>query len=243
MPVIARDLGSVYLTFSYGASDDDILGHKASYEDWDNWPEDAPTNIVYAGGGDDFVITGFGNDIAFGGGGNDVLIGHGTGGPTPSAGLAIADRDEHDYLDGGSGNDVLYAGGGVDILIGGDGDDELHGDGEEDVLFAGAGNDVLIGGGEADRLYGGEGADIFVTALAANTPDASYPGEAPDIVMDFQPGTDKLDLSGYGVAAGGATVTQTDDGVTVSFDFYDNIISVELRGISALQQGDILYYG
>lgn len=242
MPVITRNFGSVALTLAYGDTDDQILGYRASLQDWGNtWPENAPSNIIYAGDGNDTVRTGFGNDIAFGGAGNDILIGYGTGGPTPSAALAIADRVESDYLNGGPGNDALHGGGGRDTLIGGTGNDELHGGRGADLLYGGAGDDTLIGGGDSDWLWGGAGADTFVYGLAPSTPDASYPGEPADIIMDFQPGTDKLDLRGYGATDDNTTLTPTAMGLTVSIDFLGTPIGIELRGVSALQAGDIIY--
>ncbi|MCB5408458.1 calcium-binding protein [Pseudogemmobacter faecipullorum] len=79
---------------------------------------------------------------------------------------------------------------------GGEGADRLNGTALDDLLTGGAGNDTLSGGegsdvltdgpGE-DRLTGGGGADLFV--LSAD-------GMA-DVITDFQPGLDRLDLTGW----------------------------------------------
>jgi Ca2+-binding RTX toxin-like protein len=70
-----------------------------------------------------------------------------------------------------------------DILIGADGADHLT---------AGAGNDILMDGAGQDHLQGGEGADLFIFA----------PDDAKDVITDFQPGQDQIDLSAYGTAGG-----------------------------------------
>lgn len=73
-------------------------------------------------------------------------------------------------------------------LAGSAGSDMLWGDAAADQITGGAGDDVLIDGAGADTLTGGTGADIFV--LSAD-------GEL-DRVLDFTPGQDRLDLSGWG---------------------------------------------
>jgi Ca2+-binding RTX toxin-like protein len=77
--------------------------------------------------------------------------------------------------------------GGADNLMGGALDDILAGGAGDDTLSGGAGHDILLDGPGSDRMTGGPGADIFV--LAAD-------GVA-DVITDFQPGTDRLDLSGW----------------------------------------------
>jgi|GEM_PF-2734217 len=100
-----------------------------------------------------------------------------------------------DVLTGGSGNDTISAGTGADALAGGIGNDSLDG---------GAGNDTINGGPGSDTLTGGTGADHFILAI----------GEAAgDTITDFLPGTDRLDLTGFGKPSGGASfvkLTTTD---------------------------------
>lgn len=82
-------------------------------------------------------------------------------------------------LQGGIGNDTFTGGVGNDLISGGEGDDRL---------FGGAGNDILMDGAGSDQMTGGAGADIFVMA-----------GDGiPDLVIDFQVGIDRLDLSDWG---------------------------------------------
>jgi Ca2+-binding RTX toxin-like protein len=57
-------------------------------------------------------------------------------------------------------------------------------------IFGGAGADILRGGTLGDRLTGGEGADIFRFGSLAESN-----AFAIDLIEDFRPGTDRIDLS------------------------------------------------
>jgi Ca2+-binding RTX toxin-like protein len=70
------------------------------------------------------------------------------------------------------------------------GNDTLNGGAGADTLIGGAGNDTLIGGSGADILTGGLDADRFVFSALGD----SAPG-TPDLVTDFVPGIDIIDLS------------------------------------------------
>ena len=75
---------------------------------------------------------------------------------------------------------------GDDDLMGTVLDDLLVGFSGTDVLSGGAGNDRLVDGDGLDFLIGGTGADVFVFAADARL----------DVVLDFEPNLDVLDLSG-----------------------------------------------
>ncbi|QNE33270.1 calcium-binding protein [Sphingomonas sp. NBWT7] len=77
------------------------------------------------------------------------------------------------YINGGTGNDTITGGGASDFLVGG------------------AGSDTLNGGANNDQHIGGAGADTFVFT--------SGPGN--DTILDFVSGTDKVDLSAFGITA------------------------------------------
>lgn len=91
----------------------------------------------------------------------------GTGASGTHAGTAYADE-----IRGLGGNDTLYGLGGNDLLDGG------------------AQNDVLIGGTGMDRLIGGSGSDQFIFETLA---DSSV--SAPDTIVDFDRGEDRISLS------------------------------------------------
>ena len=126
--------------------------------------------------GRDVLRSGEAADRLYGRGGDDVLFGK-----------AGADRIKgasgDDKLVGGAGDDRLSGGAGKDKLVGGAGDDRLSGGRGNDRLKGGAGDDVLDGGAGNDRLKGGAGSDVFVFSAGR------------DVVLDFTPGEDVLDLS------------------------------------------------
>jgi len=74
----------------------------------------------------------------------------------------------------------------------GRGDDMVKGGVGEDFLVGNAGNDTLDGGDGDDSLLGGMGADLF-----------TFSGDPQgfDTILDFVSGTDKIDLSDFGITA------------------------------------------
>jgi Ca2+-binding RTX toxin-like protein len=194
----------------YGGAGDDVL-----YADGGPPPSAAPGEVpldtlVGTATGGDFVT-----DILVGGDGNDIL--HGDSG-----------RGDYDLMDGGAGSDIYYvdtpadltfeaANGGTDTVyadingagyylyanvenlvllgstsygVGNQLDNHLTGNAENNYLLGGAGNDVLNGKSGNDVLFGEAGADTFVFQH----------GTGGDVIGDFTPGTDKIDLSEFGFA-------------------------------------------
>ncbi len=100
-----------------------------------------------------------------------------------------------DRLGGGGGGDRLLGDDGADSLHGRDGDDTLDGGSGDDRLSGGPGDDRLTGGAGRDVLTGGAGADVFVFAAADRGTGK------PDLIRDFEPGLDRLDLSVPGLVA------------------------------------------
>jgi len=92
----------------------------------------------------------------------------------------------NDSLIGRGGDDVLEGRAGVDRLIGGEGRDRLNGGVGNDKLIGGGGNDLLIGEVGNDQLKGGSGEDTFAFLKSS---------EGKDTILDFQIGTDKIDVS------------------------------------------------
>lgn len=200
----------------FGEGDNDTLVGGAG----DDWLEDlsgsnrmlggAGNDVLRAGGGQDRLYGQAGNDRLYGGGGNDLLHG-GAGNDLLKGGAGhdmLAGELGNDTLSGGGGADTLLGGGGTDILRGDAGNDRLNGGAGNDVLYGGAGhdrlfgqagndrliggggNDLLVGGAGADRLTGGAGNDIFRYLSAQD----SRNGAGADLITDFKPGRDHLDL-------------------------------------------------
>lgn len=164
-------------------------------------------DIFYGNEGQDYIYGSNGNDTLYGGDDRDYLYGDSDGG-----------SNGNDLLYGELGNDNLYGNSGDDTLYGGDNNDSLYGGSENDVIYGEAGNDRLYGeagndllnGGDGDdelnsddgvdTLIGGSGADKFYYILpSTHSPDAN-----PDIIQDFEQGTDKIWIVGYTAVQAGA---------------------------------------
>ncbi|PVZ13686.1 MULTISPECIES: M10 family metallopeptidase C-terminal domain-containing protein [unclassified Pseudomonas] len=70
------------------------------------------------------------------------------------------------------------------------------------LLYGGAGNDRLTGGAYEDLLYGGSGSDRLTGGAGADTFRYTHASDsvrgASDLITDFTPGEDKLDLASLG---------------------------------------------
>ena len=97
--------------------------------------------------------------------------------------------------------------------------------GAVDRLVGGTGEDRITGGRNNDALTGGAGADTFVFAS----------GDGKDIIVDFQPGVDRLLLNGQ--SANNVSMSSTASGLVVSY----GTNTITLQGVTALNARDITY--
>ena len=175
-------------------------------------------DILEGGGGNDTLSGGAGRDHLLGGSGDDVVDG----------------GDGRDILRGGSGDDYVRGGAGDDFLRGDTGNDHIVGDEGWDRLFGGAGNDFLEGGGGDDVIVGGEGDDLL--SGGAGKDHFVYLGKAGnDVILDFKPGEDFIDLRLLPEAIGFSelTIVDVEDGCGVRITHEALGGSIELRGCSA----------
>jgi Ca2+-binding RTX toxin-like protein len=207
---------SANLTISYqdghtltGTSGDDILVAGTG------------SNIINAGDGNDVLTAGSGNnelhggagnDLLFSGQGNDILDG-GTGIDTASYAHATAGVTVGLSLPGGqntlgAGTDTLT---GIENLIGSNFNDTLTGDNTNNTINGGLGNDILSGGSGDDLLIGGLGNNTLTGGAGGDTFQWFKGNSGHDVITDFTPGTDKLDLS---------QLLQGESGTTASLDDY-----------------------
>lgn len=165
-------------TLSSGSGNDTLSGAGGN----DRLVARAGDDSLSGGDGDDRLGAGTGNDTLDGGDGNDTLW-DGDGNDLHFGGLGL------DVLVGRAGSDTLNGGDGSDRIYGGLDDDALSGGAGNDYVYGGADNDTVSGGAGFDKLTGGEGADVFVIE----------PGTGTDVIRDFEPGTDRIDISALGL--------------------------------------------
>jgi hypothetical protein len=134
--------------------------------------------------------------------------------------MQVSGTPGDDDLDGSDDPDAIEGLEGDDSLYGHGGDDTLYGDAGDDLLAGGAGDDVLDGGTGDDRLWTGEGADTVVFR----------DGYGHDVVMDFDPAADRVQLTSGGVESwsdvqerlgadsDGTALLTLDDGSTLRFE-------------------------
>ncbi|MFU2329698.1 retention module-containing protein [Pseudomonas sp. NFX98] len=219
---------------SYTASDNhggsDNANVSISYQDGHTLTGTAGNDTLVAGNGDNVINAGDGNDILTAGTGNNTLHGD-AGNDLLFSGIG------NDLLDGGTGNDTAsYAhatsavtvnlgtsgpqntfGAGTDTLtaienlIGSDFNDKLTGDNNSNTITGGLGNDVLKGEGGDDFLIGGLGNNTLTGGSGADTFQWLKGNSGHDLITDFTPGTDKLDLS---------QLLQGENGTAASLDDY-----------------------
>jgi Ca2+-binding RTX toxin-like protein len=176
----------------------------------------ANDNVLSGLGGNDDLEGGAGADTLDGGWGNDrAIYSDSPAGVTvflnwDSASGGDAEGDKlisieslygskyGDGLFGDDGVNSLQGYGGDDLLLGFGDDDFLEGMDGFDTLVGGFGNDRLYGGSNGDGLTGGPGADTFVWSYDYESAGLLPSGEVDqfnmDVVLDFTPGEDKIDV-------------------------------------------------
>jgi len=218
----------------------------------------AEADALYGEDGDDTLIggAGFHTDILVGGAGNDILRG--------DSGLG-----DYDRMDGGAGDDSYYVdtpddltveavGGGTDtvyatingagytlnanvenLVLGGNTpfgvgnalDNRITGSASANWLLGGAGNDTLNGGAGNDVLFGEAGADTFVFTR----------GTGGDVIADFVVGTDRIDISAYGLTWQTVINSMHENGGTTAIDLGNGDFIV-INGVAraSLSQSDFI---
>jgi len=133
----------------------------------------------------------------------------------PSTRKAInALQSGDDDITGSIKRDRLWGGAGNDAIRGADGNDKIDG---------GDGQDTIDGGAGADRMTGGAGADVFRFAVGAGL---------ADVITDFTPGEDLIDLRPVGAPLV--------FGADVSFDPVAGQLLVDLDGLPGAELAILL---
>lgn len=118
----------------------------------------------------------------------------------------------------GTNNIALAFGVEIENAIGSDFDDRIIGNDLANAIFGGLGDDILTGR---------DGDDVFLF------------GEiwGHDVITDFQAGSDRLDFSKTGASYSDLDISQTDEGILISF----NANSLHLIGVTAVESADFLF--
>ena len=200
-PLVAADpsiVGASFLSPESGGSFI-VLYQQGDFAPGGGVTIDAGTRQVLTGGANDptDLLSGHDDQLVLGGG-LTASLGGAAAGHEQLVLTAGADYDL-DSLDSDVGaGDNLYV---VGIELGEDEGLVFDGSAESDGRFTfmggrgsdhfvgGSGNDQLLGSGGADRLTGGAGADTFHYSQASDSTGALY-----DSILDFQFGTDRIDL-------------------------------------------------
>jgi Ca2+-binding RTX toxin-like protein len=192
----------------------------------------------YVGASSFVIAKGTAIENAVTGDGNDTLIGN-------ALKNALRGMRGDDRLDGGAGADLLHGGAGNDTAdyarsskgvrvdlasgrgIGGDaqgdilrGIENLTGSRFADRLSGDAFDNILNGGDGNDWLLGGSGADTFAFSSVTF---------GQDTIVDFQSGTDKIDLRALHLAAETVTAAPHALGTLVSTPYG----SILLQGVAS----------
>ncbi len=185
-----------------------------------------PLVTVDFGSGDAFKVTGVSGLAA----GDFLFASSGTPAPEPAD------------ISGTSGKDVLKGTAGAETIDGKAGDDRLYALSGDDTLLGGAGNDLLSGAAGNDRLDGGTGSDLLLGGTGNDT-FVFGRGFGQDSVLDFTDGSDKIDLSAFGLGgmaelSKAATVTEGTHEVYIDFGNGDRL---SVFGLSALTQANVIF--
>ena len=179
---------------------------------------DGREDIVFTGAGNDIITlttvsasTIAGNNRVDAGSGNDEIFVH-----------------TNDRLFGGDGNDIFQAtdSKGGNRMSGGTGDDFFY-LGFGDRALGGDGNDQFFAGsGGNNLLSGGAGADIFNIVMAGAIPSAA------NTILDFQAGTDMIQLNGLGAAFGIGNLTLSGNNIAIGSSVIATLTGVETSSLT-----------
>jgi hypothetical protein len=162
--------------------------------------------------------------------GNDFLTG-------TDGGDRINGRSGNDVIEGLDGDDRIDGGSGDDSIDGGSGDDVIRGGSGNDVIIAGEGEDNIVAGSGDDVIDGGEGDDMIRTGSGSDT--VVLAGDfGNDVIADFRPGTDVLDLTAFTGITALDQLTFTEEGGNTIITAAGLTGSITVQGVGAAELRD-----
>ena len=206
-----------------GGSGNDVLRGDSGSLDYD---------LLYGGEGDDTYYVDTGDDLTFesAGGGTDTVIATLS---LNNQGVYLYAEVENLELNGGNASIPGWSSGFIHFGVGNGLDNVLLGTLlNGDTLLGGAGDDTLNGRGGNDILFGEGGADTFVFEA----------GTGGDVIGDFQAGTDKLNLVGYGLDFAGVSTLFVQVGNVGAIQFANgDVIVLHSVQMNQLTAGDFIF--
>ncbi|MEL6997779.1 MAG: M10 family metallopeptidase C-terminal domain-containing protein [Pseudomonadota bacterium] len=149
------------------------------------------------------------------GGGAQITYDFVTTGQVTLQGISAVGLKESDFLLDVSASPAIVGTFGNDNLVGTSGSDEI---------LALGGGDTLDGGTGDDTFTGGTGADTYRFAN----------GDGIDTIVDFEVGTDQIDLRGLGLSYNQLLIIDVIEGALVQYDFSTNA-QIIFSGLTAAQ--------
>jgi Ca2+-binding RTX toxin-like protein len=220
-------------TIDGGTGPDEIYGEDGNDSIYGGG--DFQTDILVGGAGNDTLDGGPAWDQVYGGPGDDTFyvsqqVDWVFENPNEGYDTVIADSPNGYYLY--ANLEALTLVGATPFGVGNELNNLVTGNAIGNVLLGGAGNDTLDGGVGKDILWGQAGADTFMIRK----------GTGLDIIADFTPGTDRLDVRDYGfktTAALTARMTQVGADISVDLGGGDSLILMGVK-VTSLGVTDLL---
>ncbi|SMX32756.1 Bifunctional hemolysin/adenylate cyclase precursor [Octadecabacter ascidiaceicola] len=131
-------------------------------------------------------------------------------------------NDTGQVRNGTGGNDTIAGQADDDVLLGGDGNDSLRGNNGEDTIMDGDG---------LDTMSGANGADLFILVK----------DEYTDIITDFDPSEDVIDLSALSLIGGLNNLQITSYTWGAELQFFDSVLDVHSADGTALGADDFTH--
>ena len=217
-------------TIDGGTGADEIYGEDGNDSIYGG--SDFQTDILVGGAGNDTIDGGPAWDLMYGNAGDDTFYASQQAdwvfeNANEGYDTVIADSPNGYYLF--ANVEALTLIGTTPFGVGNELDNLITGNAIGNVLLGGAGNDTLDGGAGQDILWGQAGADTFLIRK----------GTGIDIIADFTPGTDRLDVRDYGfktTAALMSRMTQVGTDISVDLGGGDSVI---LMGVKITNLGAV----
>ncbi|WP_436211131.1 beta strand repeat-containing protein [Bradyrhizobium sp. LjRoot220] len=202
-------------TYQFGLSDGtDIISDVAGNDAITITPSASISTLNFDHVGNNLVVDAGATHITVMGhySGNSVeAISFVNGGMVYGYALGTGSHNLSTSLSGGGQDDVVTSSSAGELLTGSGGNDLLFGNGGTDALTGGSGSDLLVGGAFADTfiISGGDSSAAVGGAGGAGT-ITGY-----DVIGDFDPAADFLDLQGTATAAANTSINGTNSSLTI----------------------------